>query len=405
MYPADPVFVKNDDSQITYNDPTLARQDSNLTADASVLIGRINNTYSDRRLTVSTGPGMKFEFIFYGRIVQVYGAVIPWLTGQQPRAEYAIDGDPEFNLVPSLPSPQSNVSFYVSALLPITFHTLTVTVLNATADAPFLFDYLVYGFLDASEDPNPPNTASSTTSLSSASTDTTSQSSSTASVSATTGPGQSSIPSGPMIAIAHSSGLGTGPIVGIALACVFFAGMAALFYWRRLRRRYTQSDRDSIEPAEPPDPKPADDTALRSLSTPPDISAGQNTPGLSRAARDPADRWPYQQTSPLREKSAYSPATIPQEHPTGSPATPGPSSVQFESTDPPGPVLIGRASSPLSGVMSFDGKEVRLASPPPRSCGTSISDADCVGTDRGDARHAVQPERRVKEGAPPPYEP
>ncbi|KAI0628046.1 hypothetical protein C8Q77DRAFT_1162518 [Trametes polyzona] len=166
MYPANPVFVDNDDSRITYTDPSAAREEDQLSSRALELVQSINSTYGGT-LAVTTEPGLSFELIFYGRILQIYGAVIPWPINELPRAEYTIDDDGDFEFVPSGTSATSNVTFYVSTLLPLTFHTLTVKVLNATVDAPFLFDYIVYGFLDASEDPNPPNAGSSTSGLAS----------------------------------------------------------------------------------------------------------------------------------------------------------------------------------------------------------------------------------------------
>ncbi|KAI0364371.1 hypothetical protein BV20DRAFT_866923 [Pilatotrama ljubarskyi] len=405
MYPANPVFVQNTNSEITYNDPSLAHQDSQLTAGASALIGQINNTYDGGQLAVTTTPGMSLELIFYGRIIQLYGAALPWPTGQQPRAEYTIDGDPEFNLVPSLPSPESNISFYASALLPINFHTLTVTVLNATRDAPFLFDYIVYGFLDTSEDPNPPNASSTTgsTSLPSDPTNTISQSSLIDSLPATTGPasGQPSVSSYPTTSTAHSPGLSAHLIIGVALSCTcFFVVTVTLFCWgRRLRLRHRQADRESIEPAEPVEDQPAEDTVE---------PVEGDVRGPLWATHDfPADVGrQYQRTSPLGEKSAYSPTPLPQEDVSGLPATSGPSSAQLGSAATPGPASLGRASSPLSGTMSFDGKEMRLTSPAPRPSGPHASDANGEGISCGEAGDAMLPSGGgVTEGAPPPYEP
>ncbi|KAI0773237.1 hypothetical protein BD413DRAFT_612133 [Trametes elegans] len=197
---------------------------------------------------MATEPGMSFDFIFYARILQVYGVVIPLPTGERPAAQYSMDGDPEINLVPNSTSDvQLNVPFYISTLLPLTFHTLTVKVTNASADAPFLFDYVVYGFLDASDDPDPPGSQS----LSTSSSATTSTASSPSGVSTTLAPSDRPIdtPSKfPTIAV----------IGGVVGGIVFLLALGGAIYWCCTRsRRTVPADRESIEPASEPDPQPA----------------------------------------------------------------------------------------------------------------------------------------------------
>ncbi|KAH9893331.1 hypothetical protein C8Q73DRAFT_836566 [Cubamyces lactineus] len=243
MYPADPVFVDNTDSSITYTNPAQAHQNDNLSSRALDYVNSITNAYGGT-LAVTTAPGMSFDFIFYGRILQMYGAVIPWLTGAQPVAEYSIDDDPEWQIVPNSATAESNVSFYISSLLPLGFHTLTVNVVNASADGPFLFDYIVYGFLDASEGPNPPNATSTTTESTVAS----SSSSEPGPNSSTT---STSFPQSPRMPEAKSTSLSTGGVIGgVVAAVVLLCMVAGALYWVYHRRRYlAQGDRESIEAA------------------------------------------------------------------------------------------------------------------------------------------------------------
>ncbi|KAI0333901.1 hypothetical protein GY45DRAFT_1319141 [Cubamyces sp. BRFM 1775] len=242
MYPADAVFVDNTDSSITYTDPALAHQDGDLSSRAHGFVSSITNAYSGT-LAVTTAPGMSFEFIFYGRILQMYGAVIPWLTGAQPVAEYSIDDDPEWQIVPNSVTAESNVSLYVSTLLPLGFHTLTVNVVNASADGPYLFDYIVYGFLDASEDPNPPN-ATSTTPQSAITSSPSSGSSSSAASTST--PQTTHMPE------VKTTPFPTGGVIGgVVAAVLLLCAVAGALYWLYHRRRYlAQGDRESIEAAD-----------------------------------------------------------------------------------------------------------------------------------------------------------
>ena len=67
MYPANPVFVDNDDSRITYTDPSAAREEDQLSNRALELVQSINNTYGGT-LAVTTEAGLSFELIFYGNV-------------------------------------------------------------------------------------------------------------------------------------------------------------------------------------------------------------------------------------------------------------------------------------------------------------------------------------------------
>ncbi|KAJ3018498.1 hypothetical protein NUW54_g321 [Trametes sanguinea] len=227
MYPANPTFVDNADSKITYANPADAHQDDQLTTRAHDYLDSISDAYKGT-LAVTAKPGMSFELTFYGRIVQVYGAVMPWLSGQQPSAEYSIDGDPEVNPVLPGARAESNITFYVSSLLPLDFHTLTVTVVNASGDGPFLFDYLVYGFLDASEDPNPPNASSTAAAAQNTSSITSSFTTSASSLAAPASSSSGSLPKSlavkPSFPVVPVVGGVVGGIVALALA-------SAAIYW------------------------------------------------------------------------------------------------------------------------------------------------------------------------------
>ena len=174
----------------------------------------------------------------------MYGTVIPWLTGAQPVAEYSIDDDPEWQIVPDSTTAESNVSFYVSTLLPLGFHTLTVNVVNASADGPYLFDYIVYGFLDASEDPNPPN-ATSTTTQSTITSFSPSGSALSSSAAPTSSAQTTDMPKD------KSTSFPTGGVIGgVVAALVLLCAIAGVLYWVYRRRRYlAQGDRESIEAA------------------------------------------------------------------------------------------------------------------------------------------------------------
>ena len=173
----------------------------------------------------------------------MYGAVIPWLTGAQPVAEYSIDDDQEWQIVPNSVTAESNVSLYVSTLLPLGFHTLTVNVVNASADGPYLFDYIVYGFLDASEDPNPPNATSTTPQSAITSSPSLGSSSSAASTST---PQTTHMPE------VKTTPFPTGGVVGgVVAAVLLLCAVAGALYWLYHRRRYlAQGDRESIEAAD-----------------------------------------------------------------------------------------------------------------------------------------------------------
>ncbi|KAI0642317.1 hypothetical protein C8Q79DRAFT_1028342 [Trametes meyenii] len=272
MYPADPTFVDNTDAQLTYADPAKAQQ-------------TLPNAYGGT-LAVTTEPGAEFQLIFFGRIVQIYGALIPSPATALPRAQYTIDDDPEAEFVPSTSSIQTGVEFFISTLLPITFHTLTVKVLNASADAPFLFDCVVYGFLDTSEDPNPPNATSSAV-MSMPALSMVSSSSSTAS--ATGVPSKVSSPTA--TASGSSRPFPVALVVGAVVAgAAFFALLIAGTYCAYARRRkHSEGDRESIEPADAPEPQGIDHTGLgeKGLREP--------TPRPSWSQPESGERWPFTQ--------------------------------------------------------------------------------------------------------------
>ncbi|OSD04714.1 hypothetical protein PYCCODRAFT_61279 [Trametes coccinea BRFM310] len=370
MYPANPTFVDNADSKITYANPADAHQDSQLTTRAHEYLDSISDAY-EGTLAVTAKPGMSFELTFYGRIVQVYGAVMPWLSGQQPSAEYSIDGDPEVSAVLSGARAESNITFYVSSLLPLDFHTLTVTVVNASGDGPFLFDYLVYGFLDASEDPNPPNASSATTSAQSTSSTSSSSSASTSSLGA---PAASSNGSSPG-SLAVKATFPVVPVVGgVVGGIVLLALASAAIYWLcRRRGRATRNDCGSIEPE----------------SEQKDVFLAPNTPS-SPTTMAPSPSAPiHDQVSMVSSM----PTTTARHSALPSPPLTSPGTWSEIGLDPSaaGP----SAATSLSGVVSFDGKEVRLDSGQRGSSSMSTSAQLSIARETdGDV-----------EASPPPYVP
>ncbi|KAI0675906.1 hypothetical protein C8Q78DRAFT_356479 [Trametes maxima] len=249
MYPSDPTFVDDIDARLVYSDPSKAQQDSQLTDRARSLVTQaLPNAYGST-LAVTTEPGAEFLLIFFGNIVQIYGATIPSPSSALARAQYTIDDDPDAEFVPRTSSIQTGVELFISTLLPVTFHTLTVKVLNASADAPFLFDCVVYGFLNASDDPNPPNATSSAVMFTPAPS-MISSSSSTAS-----GAGAPSTASSPTSAASGvSRSFPVASVVGAVVAgAIFFALLVAGMYCAcARRRRRSDGDRESIEPADAP---------------------------------------------------------------------------------------------------------------------------------------------------------
>lgn len=190
-----------------------------------------------------------------GRILQIYGAAFAWLPGQQPWAQYTIDDDAETLPVPGVQAPLSlpNISFYVSTLLPLTFHTLSVKVVNATPDAPFLFDYIVIGFLDASEDPDPPNATSSVPSQSSTSAPP-SMSAPSLTASAASATGSSTAPAVPVAPSPAAATFPVAPVIGAivgGIVALFAVAAVILCVWKHMSRR-RDVDRESIEPASEP---------------------------------------------------------------------------------------------------------------------------------------------------------
>ncbi|EIW58478.1 uncharacterized protein TRAVEDRAFT_47628 [Trametes versicolor FP-101664 SS1] len=308
MYPADPTFVDNFDARIVYADPSEARQDDELSPDAHSQVDAISGVYNGT-LSITTDPGMSFQFIFYGRILQIYGAALPWLSGQQPWAEYSIDDDGETQPVPSAPSPLGNVPLYVSTLLPLAFHTLTVKVINATSDGPFLFDYIAFGFLDASEDPNPQNSSSTSVASQSSITSLSSTSAVSITASATSATGSSPTSAAPLVTSPHVDSFPVAPVIGaIVGGIVALVAVAAviLCVWKRMSRR-RDVDRESIEPASEPGPPefaPTTKYVEKGSSRAPSPYVRRTNP-LSWAERqDSGVTWPGPSGSPSSHRSA-----------------------------------------------------------------------------------------------------
>ncbi|KAI9062576.1 hypothetical protein FKP32DRAFT_1593237 [Trametes sanguinea] len=356
------------DSKITYANPADAHQDDQLTTRAHEYLNSISDAY-EGTLAVTAKPGMSFELTFYGRIVQVYGAVMPWLSGQQPSAEYSIDGDPEVNPVLPGARAESNITFYVSSLLPLDFHTLTVTVVNASGDGPFLFDYLVYGFLDASEDPNPPNASSTAAAAQNTSSSTSSSFTSTSSLAAPASSSSGSSPQSPAVKPSFPVVPVVGGVVG---GIVVLALASAAIYWLcRRRGRVLRNDRGSIEPESEQKTflsptAPSSPTAMAPSSLAPlqgHVSTISSIPTTTQHSALPSP--------PLTSSGGWSEVGL-------GPSAAGPS-----------------AATSLSGVVSFDGKEVRLD--PGQRGSSSMSTLAQLSTARdmdGDV-----------EASPPPYVP
>ncbi|OJT09800.1 hypothetical protein TRAPUB_13759 [Trametes pubescens] len=429
MYPADATFVDNFDSRIVYADPTTARQDGKLSPNAHSQLGAISDVY-DGTLSITTDPGMSFQLIFYGRILQIYGAALPWLSGQQPWAQYTIDDDGVTLPVLSAPSPLGNVSLYVSTLLPLTFHTLTVKVVNATSDGPFLFDYIAFGFLDASEDPNPPNASSTSVASQSSATASLSTSSAalTASASVASTTGNSPMPAVPIVTSPTAASLPIAPIIGaIVGGIVALVAVAAviLCIWKCMNRR-RDVDRESIEPASEPGPpevgpvaKYAEKGTSRAASpnvqrTEASVSVvGQSTNPLSWAERpDSGVTWPgpsgpppsHRSASP-REKAGFS--VVKSEPPRSSSGYDN--RHYWDSQSHPditlGSGVGGRPATPghLVPLERAQGTATRLLGPSPSQSPDSIAQAGAPTPEiyAGEMSAPVVEQYRV----PPPYSP
>ena len=170
-----------------------------------------------------------------GTSITVVGAIIPYITGPLPAAEYAIDGQSPATLTLANTSrPLIGVTFYASPALANGTHVLTVNVTTATSNAPYLLDYL------AVSNATHHGAASVSSSTSASSSGSSGVSSSATSSSA----GASGSPSAAADREADAKGAGktpTGAVVGGVvggLALVAALAAAAWWFWRR-RRRWT----------------------------------------------------------------------------------------------------------------------------------------------------------------------
>ncbi|KAJ2975974.1 hypothetical protein NUW54_g11645 [Trametes sanguinea] len=122
----------------------------------------------DRTYGAVSLPGIQLTYHFYGTVVQhlsvklyvltafadpltgnaidIVGLVLPWTAGNLSKADIQVDNQVLGTtwLAPNITAPQLNVTYYSlePSRLDIKNHTLTITVMEASSDNPWLIDYV-----------------------------------------------------------------------------------------------------------------------------------------------------------------------------------------------------------------------------------------------------------------------
>lgn len=155
----------------------------------------------------------------------MFGSIVDSGSSSPPVSVYSVDGgSPTTFTAPQTTGRQDVVQFFGSSTMPLTNHTLTVNITNASPGAPYYLDYLQYNIdvLPLSSSVAPTTTASATSSSSPPADPTT----------ASTAPDATT-----PVAAESKETAPTGAVVGgvVGGLAVLFILIGAL-YWRRNRR-------------------------------------------------------------------------------------------------------------------------------------------------------------------------
>ncbi|KAI8974011.1 hypothetical protein BD414DRAFT_447774 [Trametes punicea] len=171
----------------------------------------------DGDLTEAASVGLSAIFTFTGSQVFVYGRIQPPQNGDDPPLSLYSVGDitNQAFVAPTVNATMDNVSFFNSTVMPYGRYTLTINVVRASSNSPYLLDYIQYNITD----PNASSPSAGSTAASSS--------------------GAAVGPTSAHAAIKSSSSPPVGPIVGgvVAAVVVIAAAVIALLCCCMRKRR------------------------------------------------------------------------------------------------------------------------------------------------------------------------
>ncbi|OJT06212.1 hypothetical protein TRAPUB_2934 [Trametes pubescens] len=240
-------FVDGSDTQrVHFFEPTPAPSAGSawFFNQSSVLLGAVYNS----TLAGCNASGASVVFTFNGSNIFVFGSVVDPGSSSPPVSVYTVDGgSPTTFTAPQTTGRQDVVQFFGSSNMPLTIHTLTINITNASPGAPYYLDYLQYNvdvLPPLSSSVAPTSTSASAISSSSSTADSTVTSATPSATASAVAETKQTAPMGAIVG---------GVIGGLALLFVLIGAL----YWRRNRRpsgefRYgTKAHQDTAPPVVP----------------------------------------------------------------------------------------------------------------------------------------------------------